>query len=118
MNNLSLIVLALGWMLAGLMTAAFALLVAQPIFLPECASYAPEGQRAAQAVGVGIVVAMGATWAAAGVALRRARGRTVGRFVLAAALPFALFGVFLGGASVMTVAIDAVADSSDHANCW
>ena len=117
-GRFSLVVLALCWIFAALMSAAFVLLLSQPIFIPECASYAPDGQRAAQVVGVAMVVALCGTWALAAVGLHNARGRTLARLALALALPAAVFGVFVAGGAVMTMAIDAVADSNDHAMCW
>ena len=117
-GRLSLVVLALCWIFAALMTAVFVLLLSQPIGLSECVSYDPEGQRAAKVVGVGMLLALGATWASGGLALRRIRGHVVGRLALAAALPLALMGVFIGGGIVMGTAVDTVADSSDHAMCW
>ena len=114
----SVIVLALSGVFSALMTAVLVLLLSQPIGIPECASFDPEGQRAAQVVGLGIVAALGVTWALAAVGIHHNRGRVAGRLALAVVLPAALLAVFVGGGAAMTAAVDSVADSSDHAMCW
>lgn len=101
------------------MTAVMLLLLLQPFTIPECSSFDTSGQRAAQIVAVVIFAALVAVWVGGTRLVRTGRGATRrGRALLGVTLPVTLVVTFFAGAGVMDVAVDLVADSSDHAMCW
>ena len=111
------VVLALSWLASAPLTCIALLLALQPFYLPECSSFDPAGARAARFVSAAIVLALLGVWPLAAFVLRR-RGGTLVMLALAAAVPVALVVVFFAGATVMDLAIDAVAENTDHAMCF
>ncbi len=116
---LGTVILTLGWIAAGLLTAVLLLLLVQPFSMPECVSYDKAGQNVARIGAVVIAVALIAVWIGA-VRLLRTRWGASGwtRAGLAVALPVAVLFTFTTGASIMDAAVDRVADTSDSASCW
>lgn len=115
---MSSVVLSLCWVVAALMTAVLVLLLTQPLWLPTCTSFDLAGQRAGQVGALVTIVVIVGLWVAAVAALRRYGRSTKERFLLAAALPLAILGAFLAGATAVEAAVDAVAPHSDRAMCF
>lgn len=115
---LSEVLLALAWMLGGLITAVLALLLTQPFATPECTSYDRWGQRVGQ---VGALVTMSlfaVVWIASVLCLRRSPQTAITRLVLAIALPIAIVLAFVAGGVGTAAAIEAIAPNAGQASCW
>ena len=112
------LVLALAWMLGGLITAVLALLLTQPFATPECTSYDPGGQRVGQVGALITISLLAAVWIASVLCLRRSPHTAVRRLVLAIALPIAIVLAFVAGGVGTAAAIEVIAPDAGQASCW